>query len=108
MESVALGLGTTAVRLEQHDVDVLLRGADGDPAEALGRDVGTNLETERVAVEAERGVGVLDGDEHGGNGDCHAMTVGAPTRSLLLRSCSVPGRVVRWTASDGDRGSPRA
>ena len=90
-EGVALGLRTTAVRLGQDDVDVLPRGADGDPAEAVGRDVVADLEAERVAVEAERGVGVVDGDEHGGDGDCHATTVRAPTRRVLLRSCSVSG-----------------
>ena len=52
------------MRLEQDDVDVLPRGADGDPTEAVGRDVVADLEAERVAVEAERGVGVVDGDEH--------------------------------------------
>ena len=53
-------------------------------------DVVADLEAERVAVEAERVVGVVDGDEHGGDGDCHATTVRAPTRRVLLRSCSVP------------------
>ena len=89
-EGVAFDLRATAVRLEQDDVDVLPRGADGDPAEAVGRDVGADLEAERVPVEAERGVGVVDGDEHGGHGDCHGTTVGPPTRRALLRSCSVP------------------
>src|SRR6185312_13300365 len=70
-------------------VDVLSRGGDGDPAEAVGRDIVADLETERVTVEAERGVGVVDGDEHGGNGDGHGSTIRAPTRRVLLRSCSV-------------------
>src|SRR5947199_798867 len=52
-EGVTLGLRTAAMRLEQDDVDVLFRGADGDPAEAAGCDVVADLETERVAVEAE-------------------------------------------------------
>jgi len=39
----------------------LPRRADGDPAEAAGRDVVADIEAERVAVEAERGVGVVDG-----------------------------------------------
>src|SRR5437773_9412439 len=38
-EGVALDLRKAAVRLEQDDVDVLPWGTDGDPAEALGRDV---------------------------------------------------------------------
>jgi hypothetical protein len=50
-----------------------------------------NLEVECVAVEAERTVGVMDGDEHVGDGDRHATIVRAPTRRVLLRSCSVPG-----------------
>jgi hypothetical protein len=61
--------------LEQDDVDVLPLGADGDPAEAFIRDVEADLEAERVAVEEERFVRVVDGDEHGGDGDCHASTV---------------------------------
>ena len=36
-------------------------------------DVVADLEAERVAVEAERGVGVVDGDEHGGDGDGHGV-----------------------------------
>jgi hypothetical protein len=28
----------------------------------------------------------FEGDEHYGDGDCHAVTVGAPTRRVLLRS----------------------
>ena len=58
-------------------------------------DVVADLEAERVAVEAERGVGVVDGDEHCGDGDCHATTVRAPTRRVLLRSCSVSRQRVR-------------
>ena len=100
-EGVALGLRTTAVRLEQDDVDVLARGADGDPAEAVGGDVVADLEAERVAVEAERLVGIVDGDEHGGDGDCHATTVRAPTWRMLLRSCSAARQTV-------DRRAPRA
>jgi len=90
-EGVALGLRTTAVRLGQDDVDVLSRGADGDPAEAVGGDVVADLEAERVPVEAERGVRVVDGDEHGGNGDGHATTVRVGARRVLLRSCSLTG-----------------
>jgi hypothetical protein len=100
------------VRLEQDDVDVLSGGADGDPAEAVGRHVVADLEAERVAVEAERGVGVVDGDEHRGDGGCHATTVRAPTRRVLLRSCSVVagaqtvtvvrrGRVATMVTHDG-------
>src|SRR5262245_53466169 len=57
--------------LGQDDVDVLSRRPDRDPAEPARCDVVANLEAERVAVEAERLVGVVDRDEHGGNGDCH-------------------------------------
>src|SRR5581483_3134699 len=77
-EGVALGLGTAAVRLEQDDVDVVPRGADGDPAEAVGRHVVADIEPECVAVEAQRGVGVVDGDEHCRDGDCHARTIRGP------------------------------
>ena len=76
------------MRLEQDDVEVLPRGADGDPAKAVGRDVVAYLETQRVALEAEGRVRVVDGDEHGGDGDCHATTQRGPTPRVLLRSCS--------------------
>jgi hypothetical protein len=92
-QGVALGLRTTAVRLRQHDADLLSGSADGDPAEAVGRDVVADLEAERVPIEDERGVGVVDGDEHGGNGDCHATTVRVAVWRALLRSCSVPSRI---------------
>jgi len=49
------------MRLEQDDFDLLPGGADGDPAEAVGSDVVADLEAERVAVETERGVGVMEG-----------------------------------------------
>src|SRR3954468_2378589 len=52
-ERVTLGLRPSAGRLRQDDVDVLVRGADGDPAEAMGGDVVADLEAERVAVEDE-------------------------------------------------------
>src|SRR5580698_1572140 len=53
-----------SVRLGQDDVEVLPGGADGHPAELARLDVVADLETERVAVEAERGLGVVNGDEH--------------------------------------------
>ena len=89
-KAIALGLRAPAVGLEQDDVDILAGCANGDPTEPLGRDVVADLEVERVAVEAECGIGVVDGDEGGGEVDCHATTVWVPTRSLLLRSCSGP------------------
>src|SRR5581483_260659 len=81
-----------AVRLEQHDVDVLTGGTHGDPAEPSGGDVEAHFEAERVAVEAERGVGVVDRNERRGKGDCHATNIRAPARRVLLRSCSVRAR----------------
>src|SRR4051812_12543615 len=63
------------MRLRQHDADVLAGRTNGDPAEALGRDIVADLEAESIPVEAEGLVGVVDGNEHRGNGDCHAMTV---------------------------------
>src|SRR4029079_10303212 len=50
--------------------------------------------------EDECGVGVVDGDEHGGDGDCHGTTVRAQTRRVLLRSCSVPWRPLRGRRGD--------
>src|SRR3954452_4803308 len=89
-QGVALDLREAAVRLEQDDVEVLPQGADGDPAEAVGRDVVAHLEAQRVTVEAEGLVGVVDRDEHGRDGDCHGPPLRPPVRRALLRSCSVP------------------
>jgi hypothetical protein len=47
----------------------LSRSADGDPSKSLGRDVHTDFETESVAVKAESGVGVVNKNEHCGDGD---------------------------------------
>jgi hypothetical protein len=90
-QRVALGLRTTAVRLGQNDVDVLTGRSDGDPAESAGGDVVTHFQAQRVAVETERGIGIVDGDEHRGDGDCHVATVGVPARRPLLHSCSNAG-----------------
>jgi len=50
-----------AVGLERDNLDVLPGGGDGDPAEAVGRDVVADVEAERVAEEAERVVGSWTG-----------------------------------------------
>ena len=55
-----------------------------------GGDVVADLEAEGVTVEAEGLVGIVDGDEHGGDGDFHATNVRARA-ALLLRSCSCGG-----------------
>src|SRR5690606_2660384 len=52
-----------------------------DPAEAVGGDVLADLEADAVAVEGDGLVGVVDGDEHGGHGDCHAADGTAGTRA---------------------------
>src|SRR3954452_11147160 len=64
------------MRLGQHDVDVLPRRPDGHPAEAVSCHVVADLQPERVAIEDEGLVGVVHRDEHGGDGDCHASTLG--------------------------------
>ena len=88
LEGVALGLGPAAVGLEEHDVDVLPDRTDGHPAEAVAGDVVADLEPERVPVEAEGLVGVVDGYEHVGDGGCHAadprQAGGRPASPFLL------------------------
>ena len=69
--------------------------ADGDPAEALVGDVVADLEAERVAVERQRRVGVVDLDEACGEREIHApqryaarvaMRFSDPARSRLGES----------------------
>jgi hypothetical protein len=74
-ESVALDLRATTVGLGQDYVEVLARGTNSDPAEAFGRDIGAHFEAERIAVEAQRRVGIVDRDEHGGNGERHGPII---------------------------------
>jgi len=88
-EGIAFGLRAAAVGLGQDNVEILPGGAHGHPAEFAGLDVVADLETQRVAVEAERDFGVVDGDEHCGNSDWHSTIVRRPGRPMLLRSCSV-------------------
>src|SRR3954454_4746380 len=93
-QGVALGRRTTTMRLGQHDVDVLARCPDSYPAEAMGCDVVADLEAECVPIEDEGFVGVVDRDEHGGDGDCHASTLGrGPPRCFFdsARSQAVAG-----------------
>ena len=62
-ERVAVG-GAAVQVVREDDRDVGLGGgADGDPAEVSAGDVVAQLEAERVAVEGQREVGVMDEDE---------------------------------------------
>ena len=61
--------------------------ADRDPAEALVGDVVAQLEAERVAVEVQRLVRVMDDDEALGKREVHAARLGSDTArasSILL------------------------
>src|ERR1022692_476815 len=63
LQGVAVSLGPAGVRLGEHDLKVWLgRAAEGDPAEPARGDVVAHLKAERVAVEGERLVQVVDGD----------------------------------------------
>ena len=69
--SPSAGLPHMVVR--QDDLDVGLRGAaDGDPAEAFAGDVVAQFEAERIAVEGQCEVGVMDLDEATGKSEIHA------------------------------------
>src|SRR5262245_10746895 len=70
--------------LEEDDVEVLVGRADGDPAEATRFDVVAYFEAERVAVEEQRGVGIVDRNEHRGHGDCHDSTLRRPALSRFF------------------------
>ena len=61
-----------AARQQQADLEVGLgRAADGQPAHAAEVDVVAHLEAEYVAVERQRGVLVVDGEEAVSDGEFH-------------------------------------
>ena len=65
-QRVPVVLGSTPVRLGQHDPDLGLGvGDECDPAEAIVRHVEAHGEAEGVAIEGKRGLGIVDGDVHG-------------------------------------------
>src|SRR5690606_38946913 len=83
LEGVAVLLGAGGVRLGEHDAR---RAAEGDPAAAVRRDVVVYLQAERVTVEGERLVHVVDGDMAVVQGDGHAGHARRPASSGLLGS----------------------
>jgi hypothetical protein len=65
LKRVAVG-GAAVQIVRKDDCDPRLGGgADGDPAEVFAGDVVAQLEAERVAVEGQRAVGVMDEDKAG-------------------------------------------
>ena len=75
-QGVAVGLRPAGVRLDQHDLQLgLRRRRQGDPSKALGRDVAAQLQAQRVAIERECGVGVVDRDIAVRKRDGHAAHV---------------------------------
>src|SRR5713226_6422045 len=89
---LAVGRGCVGVgkwRLED-DVDVRLAlGPDRGPAHALVFDVAAHLQPEKISVEGERLVVVVDGDEAVTKFQVHAITLRAVRRKPLLHFCSV-------------------
>ena len=71
-EQVAVLVGVTHARGYEDDLEVgLRRRRDREPAEAGERDVDLDFEAERIAIEGERLVLVVDGDERVGDGEVH-------------------------------------
>ena len=102
-ERVAVG-GAAVQVVGEDDRDAGLGGgADGDPAEVIAGDVVAQLEAERVAVEGQREVGVMDEDEALGESEVHALKArepGAASRfsdpaRLAARAGEVPGDAAR-------------
>ena len=90
-ERIAVG-GAAVQVVREDDRDAGLRGgADGDPAEAVAGDVVAQFEAERVAVEGQCEVGVMDLDEALGESEIHARNAREPAPRALLRSCSACG-----------------
>jgi hypothetical protein len=64
----------------------LIDGADGDPAHLASADVEADLEPEDVAVEGERLLRIVVGEEGVVNGDVHGDHVRAAVLLELLDS----------------------
>ena len=72
--SMSAGGAAGSARQQQADLEVGLgRAADGQPAHAAEVDVVAHLEAEDVAVERQRGVLVVDGEEAVGDGEFHGV-----------------------------------
>ena len=93
-EGVPVLLGAARVRLRQYDRDLgLAVGDEGDPAEAAEGDLVAHLQPEGVAVEAESGIGVVDQDVHGAEGNGHgtdSRRVRRPDAALEMPSSARP------------------
>ena len=90
-ERVAVGRAAVEVVREDDRDAGLGGGADGDPAEVVAGDVVAQLEAERVAVEGQREVRVVDEDEARGKREVHARNARERAPRALLRSCSACG-----------------
>src|SRR5712692_7318175 len=92
LHDLAVGRGCVGVgewRLED-DVDVRLAlGPDRGPAHALVFDVAAHLQPEKIPVEGECLVVVVDGDEAVTKFQVHAITLRAVRPRSLLHFCSV-------------------
>src|ERR1035437_4306126 len=78
------------MRHREHDLEAGLRvAAECDPAESARGHVVAHLEAERVAVEGDRLVDVVDGDVAILECDCHNRDFRPRPPWSLLRSCSM-------------------
>jgi len=84
-DCVAVG-GAAVQIVREDDGDAGLGGgADGDPAEVLAGDIVAQLKAERVAVEGQGGVGVMDDDEARGKREIHVRKARARGPRAPLR-----------------------
>jgi hypothetical protein len=64
------------VRLRENDSDLgLTIGDEGNPAESVGGDFVADREAERVAVKEECGVGIVDENVYGAEGNGHGTSL---------------------------------
>src|SRR5262249_59693282 len=73
------------VRQDDRDAGLGAR-ADRDPAEAVVGDIVVQLKTQRVAVEGQREVRIMDLDEAAGKCEIHSRKAMWPAPPALLRS----------------------
>jgi hypothetical protein len=100
LHGVAVGLGPAGMRFRQDDLNAwLVRAAEGDPAVPAGSDVIVHIKAERVSIEADGLIHIVDGDVAVLECDRHAANARRRRPQPLLYSCSArPFAARSWSA----------
>ena len=83
------GLATTVCHNVDLDIGLIFAGDERDPAEALALNLVAHREAERVPVEAEGSVGIVDENVHAAERNGHGTDTRPVRRQMLLRNCSL-------------------